>query len=67
MGSINSLHRTLLENQGFNHGYASDADRERVAKKFRKMYYPSSHAWKTKIINDTREMMKKVFQNLKTI
>jgi hypothetical protein len=67
MGSINSLHRTLLENQGFNNGYASEADRERVVKKFRKMYYPSSPAWKTKVINDTRVMLKKVFQNLKTL
>ncbi len=66
-GSINSLHRTLLENQGFNYGYASDADRERVNKMFREMYYPSSPAWRTKVIGDTREIMKSALKNFKAL
>jgi hypothetical protein len=66
-GSINSLHRTLLENQGFNYGYASEADRERVKKMFREMYYPSSEAWRTKVIQDTREIMNSALNNFKAL
>ncbi|PKL16002.1 MAG: hypothetical protein CVV49_18465 [Spirochaetae bacterium HGW-Spirochaetae-5] len=62
VGSIKSLHITLLENQGFNYGYKSDKDKSEVQKNFREMYFPSSPAWRTKVISDSRAIMKDVLK-----
>ncbi len=63
LGSIKSLHVTALENQGFHHGYASPENEARVKKEFIEMYNPSSPAWRTKIMKDTKELLGQVMEN----
>lgn len=67
VGSIKSLHITLLENQGFNYGYNSEKDKSEVQKNFKEMYFPSSPAWRTKIISDSRAIMKDALNRFKDI
>lgn len=57
MGSLKSLHNTILENQGFHYGYSSQSDQEEVAKRFRVMFYPASEGWKCECVRDFREVM----------
>jgi predicted deacylase len=64
MGSIKSLHVTLLENQGVQHGYASAADEARIRRDYQEMFNPSSPAWRTKVIQDSRAMLRAVMANL---
>jgi len=66
-GSIKSLHITILENQGFNYGFKSDKDKVEVTNNFREMYFPSSPAWRTKVISDSRIIMKKVLKEFSAI
>ncbi|HMN92780.1 MAG TPA: M14 family metallopeptidase [Hydrogenophaga sp.] len=63
LGSIKSLHITVLENQGVQHGYASPADEERIKRDYREMFYPSSPHWRTKVIKDSRAMFEAVLAN----
>jgi hypothetical protein len=67
VGSIKSIHLTLLENQGFNFGYKSDKDKNEVEKNFREMYFPSSPAWRTKVISDSRIMTKKALKQFREL
>ncbi len=67
LGSIRSLHNMILENQGFHHGYRSADDESRVKTNFMEMYNPSSEAWRSKILSDTRDLMDKVMIQLETI
>lgn len=60
LGAIKSLHVTLLENQGVQHGYATPADRQRIERDYREMFYPSSPQWRTKVIQDSRAMFRSV-------
>ena len=60
LGAIKSLHVTLLENQGVQHGYATEADRSRIEHDYREMFYPSSPQWRTKVIQDSRAMFRAV-------
>lgn len=63
LGSIKSLHVTLLENQGAHHGYASPADRERIRRDYQEMFNPSSPVWRTQVIQDSRAMLRTVMSN----
>ena len=67
VGSIKSLHTTILENQGVNFGYKSDKNKAEVEKNFREMYFPSSPAWRTKVIKDSRIMTKKALQQFREL
>ena len=65
MGSIHSIHNMILENEGFHYGYTTDQSREQVRENFREMYYPSSLAWRSKVINDSRKMMAETVKNFR--
>ena len=67
VGSIKSLHTTILENQGFNFGYKSDKDKNEVGQNFREMYFPASPAWRTKVIKDSRIMTGKALKQFRTL
>jgi len=54
-GSIKSLQVTLLENQGFHHGYVNDKAGRKVRRDFREMYYPSSKSWRSEIIRQAKK------------
>jgi Protein of unknown function (DUF2817) len=63
MGSIKSLHVTMLENQGAQFGYASPGDEMKIRRDYREMFNPSSAAWRTKVIVDSRAMFGVVMAN----
>jgi hypothetical protein len=67
LGSIRSIHNMILENQGFQHGYCSADDERRVKANFMEMYNPSSEAWRSKVLFDTRELMEKVMVQLENM
>lgn len=52
-GALDSIHRLVIENQGWHHGHATPEDEAEVRRRFREMFYPSSPAWRTDIIVDT--------------
>lgn len=64
LGAVKSLHITVLENQGAQHGYASAQDHARIKRDYREMFNPSSPAWRTKIIHDSRAMLGQVLERL---
>jgi hypothetical protein len=67
VGSIKSIHITILENQGFNFGYKSDKIKAEVEKNFRDVYFPSSPAWRTKVIKDSRIMTEKALKQFRAL
>ncbi len=67
LGSIKSLHIMVLENQGAHHGYASAADEEKVKHDFIEMFAPSSPAWKTKVMQDTRAVLETALERFAEI
>ena len=56
-GAISSLHRVILENQGTHHGFAASEDEIKTKKRFLEGYYPSSDTWRTKAIQDARNVL----------
>lgn len=54
IGSLKSIHIMILENQGEQYGYVSDEDFKKVKEDFMEMYYPSSDAWKSHVIDETK-------------
>lgn len=63
LGAIKSLHVSLLENQGTQFGYADEASRHAIQRDYREMFNPSSPAWRTKVITDSRAMLHAVVGN----
>ncbi|WCL49107.1 M14 family metallopeptidase [Leptospira sp. GIMC2001] len=57
-GAIESIHRTILENQGYWNGYEDEEEKLSIQEKYREMFYPSSKRWKTKILLDTEKIWK---------
>lgn len=55
-GSIKSIHNMILENQGIHHGYDSDDDKKEVLRRLMEMYYPSSPAWRSYTLEQTRKI-----------
>ncbi len=56
MGSIKALHNVVIENQGAQIGYKSQKDEKEVKSRYLESYYPSSEAWRSKAIDDARQM-----------
>jgi hypothetical protein len=67
VGSIHSIHNMILENQGFHHSFGNEVSKEKVLYNFREMYYPSSEEWRSKVMNDMRQMMKSTFTQLRNL
>ncbi len=57
IGSLQSVQRMILENQGFNYGFKNQKSEEKVLHDFREMYYPNSEAWRSEVIRQAREML----------
>jgi hypothetical protein len=64
LGAIKSLHVMVLENQGFHYGYATKEDEIKIKQDLLEMYYPSSKAWRSEVIANTRYVLKKVLPRL---
>jgi hypothetical protein len=56
-GSIQSIHTTILENQSFHHGCASDRDYSRVRDMFMEMYCPSSPEWRSGVMEQMESVI----------
>ncbi len=57
MGSIRALHNVMIENQGGQHGYASQKDETKVKSRYLQGYYPSSKTWRSKALHDARQAL----------
>ncbi|MEN8115988.1 MAG: M14 family metallopeptidase [Bacteroidota bacterium] len=67
VGSVKSLHNMILENQGAQYGYKSAKDSIKVKIRFMEMYNPSSEKWRTKIIDDTKELLESAMGNFEEL
>jgi hypothetical protein len=64
-GSIDSLYRLIIENQGHQFGYA-DANSEQSAKTlFVEMFYPTDSAWRQNALEQTQKEFSKVLERLR--
>ncbi len=64
-GSLKSIQIMINENQGVHYGYKNKHSKEKIERDFRKMYYPSSEIWRSKVIHDSHRLMSKMVQNFK--
>jgi len=62
-GSLHSIHRLILENQGHLHGYKNEKNEKKTKNNFREMYYPTSEAWRSEVIRQARDMLETVLEN----
>lgn len=67
IGSIKSLHRMVMENEGFHYGYKSSRDSLKVNKKFIEMYFPSSEKWREQVMRETVEMFQTILPRFETM
>jgi hypothetical protein len=63
VGSVKSLHNSILENQGVHLGYKSPKDSIMIRENFMEMFNPSSEKWRTKIMIDSKTMLKQALEN----
>lgn len=62
LGSIESLRRMVIENQGFNYGYENDPTKAKANELFSNMFFPQELDWKTKIESQAQELLKPFIQ-----
>lgn len=67
LGGIKALHNVIIENQGFHYGYKSQKDETGVKSRFLKGYYPPSETWRSKAIDDARQMFIQALKKYQTI
>lgn len=68
MGSIRSLKLYILENQLYQYGARTAADRDELMKSYLEMHCPASKAWRSEVMRQTSEILPpalKRFQELK--
>lgn len=57
MGAGKALHLMIMENQGFHYGYKTRQDELQVKSGFLESWYPLSEAWRSKVIEDSRQVI----------
>jgi hypothetical protein len=57
MGAVKALHLMMMENQGFHYGYKTRQDELKVKSGFLESWYPLSEAWRSKVIEDSRQVL----------
>ena len=62
MGSIKALHHVMMENQGVHYGYKTRQDEIQVKSGFLEAYYPLSEAWRSKVIEDSRQVLSQALE-----
>lgn len=62
LGSIESLRRMVIENQGFNHGYADEETKLKTTELFSNMFFPQEPEWKKNIESQTQGLLKPFIQ-----
>ncbi|WP_176491116.1 MULTISPECIES: M14 family metallopeptidase [Microbulbifer] len=66
-GGVESLHRTMLENQGHFHGFQTTQDRAEVQRRYQEMFYPSSGRWRSKIVEDMRGIYPQILDRFRQL
>ena len=56
-GSVRSLHNMIIENQAFHHGNKNRKTEEKIKKRFREMFFPSSKKWRSQIMKQAVEIL----------
>ncbi len=67
LGAIKALHNVIIENQGFQYGYATKGDETAVRERFLQGYFPSSAAWRSKVIQDARLLLQQTMNQYQTL
>ncbi len=62
-GSLHSLQKTIIENQGIQHGYKNNKQEKKIKSSFIEMYYPSDPAWKSTVIEQSRKVLSDALEN----
>lgn len=60
LGSIESLRRMVLENQGYQNKFANEESRAQTTQLFKDMFCPESPEWQAKILQQTEGVFKNV-------
>ena len=66
-GAIESIKRTIQENQGHHHGYADPDSEQEIKQNYYEMFYPSSPHWRTHILKNTIDMWATVLPRLEKL
>ncbi len=66
-GSLHSIQKTIIENQGIQHGYKNNKQEKKIKSSFIEMYYPSDPAWKSTVIEQSREVLSNALENYMNI
>lgn len=66
-GSLKSMQIMILENQGNHYGFKTEDDRLKVKQLFDELYYPASPAWRSKVISDSDEMIRRMIGNFEIL
>ena len=67
VGSLDSLYRTKLENQGFQYGFANETSKRVVAERFLALYTPPSPAWRARVEEQARASLPLMLQRLEDV
>lgn len=66
-GALDSIHRLVVENQGWQHGHATPEDEAEVRRRFREMFYPSSPRWRTAAIEQAAALWPEILARFATL
>lgn len=66
-GTIDSIHRMILENQSYFYGCVKPEDCQEIRTQFREMFYPSSPAWRSHIMEDSEKLFGNAVDRLLSI
>ncbi|MFB6341931.1 M14 family metallopeptidase [Saccharicrinis sp. FJH62] len=64
-GSLKSIQIMILENEGAHYGYKDKKNETAVKHLFDEMYFPSSPAWRSKVMSDSYTNMGMMMENFK--
>ncbi len=62
LGSIESLRRMVVENQGYNNGYSDQESQKEAEELFSNLFFPQELEWKTKVESQAQELFKPFIQ-----
>lgn len=62
-GSLDSIHRMILENQGHHFGFADADTQETVRSEFIEMFYPTDSEWRNQAIQHFDEHLQSIYVN----
>jgi hypothetical protein len=62
-GSLKSMQIMILENQGTFFGYKNLKNEQRIKELYNELYFPSSPAWRSKVISDSYVMINRMIKN----